>query len=153
MVDISIIPATHDHAAIVAATMRPADLAEVLASGGHDPLTALTRSISLSTHSWAGLVDGQAAALFGVGPASLASGIGCPWFLGSTLLDAHPRPMLSMSRDWLDRIAQLYPHLENHVDARNRRAVRWLSWLGFSLHPAAPHGPHGLPFHRFTWGW
>ena len=35
------------------------------------------------------------------------------------------------------------------VDARNARAIRWLRWLGFRIHPAEAHGIQGLPFHRF----
>ena len=44
-----------------------------------------------------------------------------------------------------------YRLLQNHVDARNTEAVRWLGWLGFEMDPALPFGPDQLPFHRFHW--
>ena len=40
----------------------------------------------------------------------------------------------------------------NYVDARHTDAIRWLKWLGFTLHPATPYGPFDLPFHKFTMG-
>lgn len=136
----------------VAERMRRADRDEVWASGGRSPREALERSLALSSHAWAGWIGTEPAAIFGVGPSALVGGFGVPWFLGAEVLERHPRPLLSMSRVWLDRIAALYPHLENYVDARNGRALRWLRRLGFTIHPAAPHGVARMPFHRFTWG-
>jgi hypothetical protein len=49
----------------------------------------------------------------------------------------------------LARMRAAYPQLENHVDARNRRALRWLGWLGFTIEAPAPWGVEGRPFHRF----
>ncbi len=137
----------------VAAHLRAGDRAEVWASGRREPLDAIVRSVALSSHVWAGWIDGEPAAVFGVGPASLASGVGVPWLLGAEILDRHPLALMEVSRDWLARVLTIYPHLENHVDARNRRALRWLDWLGFTIHAPEPHGPFGLPFHRFSMGW
>ncbi len=136
----------------VAERIRRTDRDEILAGSGREPPEALERSVRMSSHVWAGWINAEPAAVFGVGPLSMAAGIGCPWFVGAEVLERHPRPMIELSRDWLARIAALYPHLVNHVDARNAKAVRWLRWLGFTIHPAAPHGPLGMPFHRFTLG-
>lgn len=152
MVEVRVGPVGPVAIAHVAARMRAADRAEVLAGGGRSPREALERSLALSSHAWAGWIGTEPAAIFGVGPAALVCGIGVPWFLGAEVLERNPRPLLTISRDWLARIAALYPHLENYVDARNGRAIRWLRWLGFTVHPAVPYGVGRMPFHRFTWG-
>ncbi len=44
----------------------------------------------------------------------------------------------------------LFPHLQNYVDARNEISIRWLKWLGFRFDPKpVPYGIWGLPFLRF----
>jgi hypothetical protein len=40
--------------------------------------------------------------------------------------------------------------LENVVDARNTKSIRWLRRMGFEVLPAAPLGVEGRPFHLFV---
>lgn len=147
---IRIAVATRDDVESLAPDLRPADVDEIRAASGLAPGSALRRSFSLSTHVWAAREDQSAViALWGVGPLSLCAGMGCPWLLASTAFDRRARKIVSLSRPMLAVIRMAYPHLENHVDARNRRAVRWLGWLGFVIEPPAPWGVEGRPFHRF----
>lgn len=145
----TILPATMDHARDLAPRLRALDRAEVEAASGLPPEVALMRSYDLSTHAWAAHAGGRTVALWGVGPLSLSEGKGCPWLLASAAFDAMGPVVARLSRPMLDLILVLYPRLENHVDARHARAVRWLAWLGFAIEPAAPFGHAGLPFHRF----
>lgn len=149
---IAVIPATADHAADLAPRLRRADADEVWASGHFRPEEALRLSLGLSLMAWAGLVDGVPMCLFGVSPVSLMSGVGAPWMLGAEGLERYAVPFLRRNRTYVAEMAALCPRLENHVDARNALSIRWLRWLGFTIHPAAPHGPFGMPFHRFTMG-
>ena len=147
---ITIAVATHDDVEALAPNLRPADIDEIRAASGLAPGSALRRSFALSTHVWAAREE-QAAmiALWGVGPLSLSAGIGCPWLLASAAIDRRARQIVSLSRPMLAVMRAAYPYLQNHVDARNRRAVRWLGWLGFVIEPPAPWGVEGRPFHRF----
>lgn len=134
----------------LAPNLRPDDVAEIRAASGLAPDVALRRSFALSTHVWAARHDADGVvALWGVGPLSLSAGRGCPWLLASPVFDRFGRQIVGLSRPLLARMQAAYPRLENHVDARNRRAVRWLGWLGFVVEPPAPWGVEGLPFHRF----
>ncbi|GAB5471420.1 MAG: hypothetical protein Kilf2KO_44500 [Rhodospirillales bacterium] len=137
-------------AALLAADLRAADRLEILAATGLAPLPAIEESIRVSSQVWSGLVDGEMVAIFGLRRPSLLSDRAYPWLLGTNAVARHPRPFLRLSKaavaDWRTR----FRLLENYVDARNAAAIRWLAWLGFTIHPARPYGAQGLPFHRFT---
>ena len=135
-----------------ASRLRAADLEEISAAAGHSPERALTRSLAFSTHAWSAYdLDGRPLAIWGVGPLALTAGKGCPWLLATDAFDALPRRLVArMSRRLLADVLALYPRLQNHVDARHARAVRWLRWLGFTLEPPVVWGVEQRLFHRFS---
>ena len=92
---------------------------------------------------------GPAIALWGVGPVSLIEGRGCPWLMAADAFETRGFDIARLSRPLLAGMRDLYPHLENRVDARHTKAVRWLSWLGFTIDSPARWGVEGRPFHRF----
>ncbi|MBX3503328.1 MAG: hypothetical protein KF889_28120 [Alphaproteobacteria bacterium] len=129
--------------------MRAADIREIEAAIGVAPLPALLLSLARSTEAWAGTVDGEVACVFGVGPLSLLGGEGCPWLLGSDLVERNAVAFARRNRAMVARWLRTYRVLRNHVDARNSQAIRWLRWLGFTIGPPAPYGVARLPFHPF----
>jgi hypothetical protein len=134
----------------LAATLRPADRAELEASHPGDPLDAIRHALAVSPHRWAMEVDGQLALLGGVAPVSLVGGIGSPWLLGSTVLERKGGVLTRVCLGYRDLALGLYPHLVNYVDARNATSIRWLRRLGFEVADTpTPYGPKGLPFYRF----
>jgi hypothetical protein len=142
--------ASEADAEILGPRLRAADIEEIRAASGLAPAEALRRSCALSTHVWAVRAGGgPAIAIWGVGPLSLVAGRGCPWLLASDAFEDLGRDVARQSRPLLAAMRDLYPRLENRVDARHARAVRWLSWLGFTIDPPAPWGVEGRPFHRF----
>lgn len=144
-------PASRSDADSLGVRLRAADIEEVRAASGLAPVEALRRSYDLSTHVWAARAQPIAPpiALWGVGPLSLIDGKGCPWLLASDDFETHGLVIARLSRPLLDRMRTLYPRLENRVDARHTKAMRWLSWLGFAIDPATAWGVEGRPFHRF----
>lgn len=142
--------ATAADAETLAPYLRNVDVAEIRAASGVAPAVALRRSYQLSTHVWAvrDRTD-RPIALWGVGPLSLTAGRGCPWLMASEPFDRLGGRIARLSRPLLAEMREIYPSLENHVDARNHKSVRWLSWLGFTVDPPAPWGVEGRPFHRF----
>lgn len=134
--------------------LRAVDVEEIRAASGLAPLEALRRSYDLSTHVWAVRARGEEAAappiaLWGIGPLSLVEGRGCPWLLASDAFETLGLDVARLSRPLVAEMRNLYPRLENRVDARHLKAVRWLSWLGFAIDPARAWGVEGRPFHRF----
>lgn len=143
-------PASRSDADILGLRLRAADIEEIRAGSGLAPTEALRRSYDFSTHVWAVRdLGGQPIALWGVGPLSLIQGRGCPWLLASDAFEQLGLDIARLSRPLVAGIRDLYPRLENHVDARHAKAVRWLSWLGFTIDPPAAWGVEGRPFHRF----
>lgn len=140
--------AEFEDAALIASNARAADVVE-LAALGTDPETAMYKGLTVSTHVWTGLVDGAPVCMFGVAPRSVVTGRGCPWMVGSSLLDRYAVTFIRRCGAQVQMMRDSYNLLENHVDARNELAIRWLMWLGFTIEPAAPYGVNGEPFHRF----
>ena len=149
MADYQIVPATPAHVAALLPHVRQADIDEFMAASGQTPAQVLRLGLATATQAWAGLADGEVACVFGVSPTSLVCGSGAPWLAGSALIDKHARAFIRLNREFLPEMLAGYRHLENYVDARNTQAIRWLRWLGFTIHDAVPYGVARLPFHRF----
>lgn len=147
-------PAEPADAEELALSMRAADAAEVLASGGYRPLEALQASLSWTRRhggeAWAAIIDGQVAALFGVARPSLLSTRAVPWLLTGELAGRYPlvlwRGSKVVAADWLER----FGHLEQYVDARYEQALRWARRLGFEVADPAPFGRDSRPFCKIT---
>ena len=153
MTKYEVLPTTVEHVYELAETMRTADQAEIWASGHYTPFEGLCASIRLTDDAHTGLADGQVLCIFGVGKTTLLSPVGHPWMLSSFLVDKHLMAWARGSKGAFKRMTQdsNVLHLKNYVDARYTEAVRWLEWLGFTIHPAEPFGLDQLPFHPFTW--
>lgn len=148
--------ATLEHARALAPLLRPEDVAEVVAAGYANGLEAVEASVREAEIAWAVMVrhDGQeeVAALYGargIGRASMLTGpeVGEIWFLTGRRFPKHPRAMMGVARLAMKLMLRSYPVLFNVIDARYEAAVRWARWLGFTVWPALPYGPQGLPFH------
>lgn len=133
----------------IAANMDPADAAEVWATAHLRPDQALLKSSSVSRETYVGKVRGEAICAFGIGQRTLLDHIGVPWLLGTPEIREHARVFLRVSKRWVEIEARRFTTLENFVDSRHTRAVKWLRWLGFAIEPAQPFGPDGVPFHHF----
>lgn len=153
MTEYTIVETTVEHVQELAGNMRKADLEEIWASGHYLPYDGLWASIRLTDKTWTGLADNAVLCIFGVGKQTLLSPYGAPWLLSSTLVDDHIMGWARGSKAAFKRMIEESHvlHLKNHVDARYTEAVRWLAWLGFTIHPPEPFGLDQLPFHPFTW--
>lgn len=147
--DIIFRPATMADAAEMAPQLRPSDQAELAALSNRSHAATLRLSVSVSDRPMAITQGDDLVALFGVGRGAILSSHGVPWLLGTHHVDRLVRPLLPLSRAVVRHWRSQYPLLINHVSARHHQSIRWLKWLGFTLHPAAPYGPFGNPFHKF----
>lgn len=147
--EIEVRPVRDEDFAELAAHMRPQDIAECNALGITDLEHGLRWCHAVSFLSWTGTADGKVGAIFGVGPLSILGGQGSPWLLGTNLIDKNAGAFIRRSMPYIQRMLEAFPHLTNHVDARNTRSIKWLKRVGFTVHPAVPHGPYRMPFHPF----
>ena len=135
-------------AALLFANLRPADMAECLAYGG-DVREGIEASVRRSLLCWTAWVDGELAAIFGVAPLVMLTGMGAPWMLGTPLIGTHRRVLVGKTPEYIAQMQRSFPHLVNFVHARNKASVRWLRRLGFTIHGAVPYGPFAEMFHPF----
>lgn len=149
MTIVELVPATQEHVEELARTMRQADRDEVWGAVGLEPLAALERTMAVARDPMTALADGRVAAMYGVESPSLLSPIGVPWLLSSDLMGKHWTKAGRLSKQWVEEQRQKYDLLVNYVDQRHDKAVKWLLWLGFTLHDPEPYGPFGMMFRRF----
>ncbi|AJI85334.1 hypothetical protein CH54_1402 [Yersinia rochesterensis] len=146
---VQIVPATPEHAAALLPRVRQADADEFYAAALMSPDEVIRRSMSASTICFAGLVDGEVIALFGVVPASILTGFGVPWLVATESMERYQVTFLRHCRPVVRHMLSVYPRLENFIDARNYTAKIWLRWLGFTIDDPIPYGALKLPFHHF----
>ncbi len=132
---------------LLAHRMRADDRRECEATGYPDALTALQRSMDVSSYCRAAFArDGELLAIFGVTPMSMLSGRGVVWALTSDAVETHKADFVAVVEQEVPKILDLYPVLCNAIDARYQRAVKWARRVGFTVFPALPRGVRGEPF-------
>lgn len=149
---IVLVPASEEHARVMAPLLRDADLQEIKAGAGWnmDPAELLKESVRRSSLVWCALDEQGPVAIFGLAILDAALGIAAPWMMGTPrLTGTHRRQFVRQSREWVNQWAAQWKVLTNFVDARNKESIRWLKSLGFTIHPAQPFGPTGMLFRRF----
>lgn len=127
-----------------------ADVKEVADMSAMAVFSALRLSLLVSHESWAGTIDGHPVCAFGLGIGCNLAETAMPWLLTTDAMRLHAPAFLRRNRQMVARWSAEWRVLENYVSAENGRAIKWLGWLGFEIQPAAPYGPFGKPFHRFT---
>lgn len=148
MTDYTIIPATVDHARLMAPRLVLHDVAEDWVRSGLNPQDVPEFSVRRSPHAWAGMVNDDIACLFGIASESALSVSGMPWLLTTSLIYQHKMAFLRRSRPFICEALNLYPVLEGFVDPRHKLSVLWLKWLGFKFDDATSEG-FKIPLHRF----
>lgn len=128
--------------------MREADRLECAALG-RTPKSALRMGLLTSLHPVTVKVDGRPEAMLGVMPLSLLGGTGVPWMLATDRMYECGRALVGLGPLIVDTMADDFRHLENIVAAENKRAIRFLRWLGFIVAGNAEiHGGVAfVPFH------
>lgn len=130
---------------------RQADRDECDAMLGPDKFEAALRaSVNASVLLWTFEVHGKPAAIFGVCPISMLSGIGAPWLIGTYLVDKAPGALVRLSRLYIPKMQVAFPLLCNVVDARNVKSVAYLRRLGFEFGGAITMGPEHMLFYPFS---
>lgn len=142
-----ILPAEPQHLRQLAARLRDEDRREV-ESVGWGATKALWRSYRGSVYARTAYVDGEIAAVWGVGGSALG-GLGRPWLLTAAPIERVP---LTFVREGCREVAVMlgiYPHLRGIVAPGYNRAIRFLECLGFSVSSAIVHLDNQAPFRVF----
>jgi hypothetical protein len=131
--------------------LRQADIDECEALfGRHSIGPVASETYRNSQMRIAAEVDGVVVAMFGVAAQSLLSNVGHPWMFGRPEMETHARALMQEGRKYIDEMLGLYPRLENVVDARNTKSIRWLRYLGFTFGDAVIVGVEARAFYPFV---
>ena len=141
---LTIEPATFAAADELAQAIAPEDAAELVAAG-HSVHEALAGA-DLQALRW----GGRLVCLFGAQPFPGCPGVGVPWMLCTTILQSVPRrAMAEISKRVAAEWRRKFTTLTNLIHRHNSRALRYVTWLGFTVRPE-PCGP-GNEFFVFDW--
>lgn len=141
---------TDEQIAEVAARLRRSDRVEAMACEGIGPKTAVWRSWEASDVRHG--IEGDDGQIVGVCGVCADAGAGEIWMLGTDALMAtasHRRQFIRLSQQWIEDLLLDWKLLHNWVYAANRKSVAWLRFLGFTVHPAEPHGVYAQLFRYF----
>ena len=132
-------------------TISPLDRQEVWALGHLSPKQALEQSVEATERPLTGMIGGRVICICGLSKPSLLSDYGMPWLLGSSLVQKNSKHFLRQTKFMINQWKKETSIMMNFVDGRHKVAIRWLKFLGFTIHPAVPLGPDDVLFHLFTW--
>lgn len=149
--------ATLEHAAALAAVMRPADVAEVLAATGETPLQVLERGVRTSQIAITVLFDNEPAVMVGLGaeePAIVVPALEpryrCLWFLTGEAVNRTPRLFVRIVKKLAQEFLDVHPRVFNWVDDRYDGAKWLLRHVGVQLSEPVAHGVNGELFRLGT---
>lgn len=129
---IEIVKASMAHAHAI--QLRHGDACEVAAMGITKDL-AIGQSMARSVWAETYLVDGEVAAIVGLGLTSFIGGYGVPWLLTGPACERYKVTFLRESRRQVSRMLGQVSPLINYVHADYARAIGWLGRLGFVIDP------------------
>lgn len=136
MVEYKIIEPDRTHILALAPLLRDGDRRE-LAVAKVSPARAVWRCFRHSLYRRAVIVEGEIAAAWGVGSAAL-SDTGEIWLLTGRAIERIPVSFVREGLREVQTMLSLYPRLEGIVACDYPQAIKFLSALGFSLHPGEP---------------
>jgi len=144
-------PARVFDAIFVGEYLRETDRKELSALGHRDHLSTVLTSRVISRDCFAVVrrSTSQPVALFGVASHQLQVGVGIPWLLATDGLEELWKSFAAQSPYWVRRLMAGYEVLSNVVWEKNKLAIRWLKWLGFSFPGHTLQGLHGERFLYF----
>lgn len=142
--------ATQEHIELIHDKIRQDDCNEVMAASGCSIYDVLTNTLTLGGEHIAGFIDNNLVCIFGI--VHLSDKICIPYLLGTDLLNSNNIILCRNSKRYIKRWKKEFEYMVNFVDKRNVLALKWLSWLGFTIHEEAPYGVSGLPFNKCDLG-
>lgn len=141
--------ASCEHIPLLIGGMSPLVKEELLKS---DPGNSLEKimadGIGVSKEAWTYFIDGHIICMFGVTSPNLLSNQGVPWLIPHVNVNKYKWVFLKSCRAGLLHIAEKYSSFGSMIYAKNKRAIKWLKWLGFTILPAVDY--KGTKFHPYV---
>ena len=88
------------------------------------------RSMHNSTRVWIGCHNNKVACFWGLVPPTLLSDRAYLWLYTTPDLDAHIFLLVRHSQRMVEQMLEEFPIIVGHCGINDRKAIRWLKWLG-----------------------
>lgn len=124
------------HVEAMVGHLRDGEVAELGAVGLTDR-AALELGLTHSLEAWTAVSAGVAMGMFGIQATSALADEGHPWLLTTCWTVPHWVLFARWLREATERYKRMFPQLSGTTDYRYAPAVRLLTWLGFTVEPAA----------------
>lgn len=115
------------------------DFRDVLARSPHAVVPGsdktLKQVLTQSVVTWAGWYDGEIACVWGLIPPTILSDRAYLWSLTTDLIEEHKFIFIRHSQRAIEILLDTYETIVGTTDAKDKRAVRWLKWLGAEFEP------------------
>lgn len=147
--EVKITPTTYEDCLDLAAIMRQSDIDEIYATNHSTPEQGLLLGFYNSIVIYTVKINGELIMIYGISKLPFVHGV-CPWMLASENIEKYGVTFYRHTRKHILAMIKQYGYLENYVDSRNVKSIKWLSWLGFTIHDAEPYGIEQRLFHRFS---
>lgn len=146
---VELVTSTPDHIRELYKTLREEDRKEVIRLG-FEPDRALFHSCKHALIRRTGLIDGRVAGMWGVVGSPLGI-VGQPYLMTSKYVsEISPLRFASIYKQEAAAFSQIFPVLENYVDAEYDKAIRLLEIVGFSVDRQNPFKTkNGDMFYKF----
>jgi len=133
----------------LARNLRDGDRLEVTSLGLH-PAKAIRASFRHAVFRTTALIDGEVAAMWGLGSVSMLSDVGHPWLMTTPAVEKVPVSFLKVGQREVTKMLRSRRRLEGNVAADYRMACRFLEALGFELGEPEEFGPLKAKFRKFA---
>lgn len=136
-----------EHVDALKGKLRKSDILEIKAVTGSCDDSIMVEAFLSSKVCWTAFKDGKPIAIFGV--CKIDEKTGSPWFLGTKEVDRCGKDFVRNSLYYLNEVKSHFNYLENYIDVRQKKSIRWLRWLKFNIDHPVVYGVEKLLFHRF----
>lgn len=144
---IEIVKPTADHVDYFSESLRKVDVLEMWLADHSKPFSALQICAFSSDKSYVVEADGVPVIIFGVDRDGLSEN-GRVWMLATDDLEFMQKSFIKRCKKVFFELVEDFDMVYNYVYEKNEIALKWLKWLGFTIHPAITFGVECAMFHR-----
>lgn len=124
------------------------DAREIEAATGSDPNSEIIRSAYIS--DWVEVIEEDDGSIIGAIGLCIERGWAIPWYVHTDAVDKYKLLVAIHSKKLIRRMLLAKLPLVNYVDQRNKAAIKWLKWLGFTVEQGSAYlSDPTVPFHLF----
>jgi len=147
--NVQITTATQADAEEMASNLNPFQARCIVMREKETPAQAISRAFGGSTRMWAGRVNGELVAIWGLYP--LEGGSAYPWMFATPKISKVPRVAYVVALHAVREMLAICPRLYGTLDGRFEASIGFARRLGFHIEDTAAPGYYTIEMRRDQW--